>query len=41
MLAKPPFDKLISVTKLFDKKTQAAIMAAINKAKDDAVGTVA
>lgn len=37
MLTKPPFDKPLSFTKLFDKKTQAAIMAAINKVRDNAV----
>lgn len=37
MLTKPPFDKPLSFTKLFDKKTQATIMAAINKVRDNAV----
>lgn len=41
MLTKPPFDKPLSFTKLFDKKTQAAIMAAINKVKDNAVNITA
>ena len=37
MLTKPPFDKPLSFTRLFDKKTQIAIMAAINKVRDNAV----
>ena len=37
LLTKPPFDKPLSFTKLFDKKTQTAIMAAINKVRDNAV----
>ena len=37
MLTKPPFDKPLSFTRLFDKKMQIAIMAAINKVKDNAV----
>lgn len=37
MLTKPPFDKPLSFTKLFDSKTRAAIMAAINKVKENAV----
>ena len=37
MLTRPPFDKPLSFTKLFDKKMQIAIMAAINKVKDNAV----
>ena len=36
-LLKPPFDKPLSFTRLFDKKMQIAIMAAINKVKDNAV----
>lgn len=36
MLAKPPFDKPLSFTRLFDMKMQIAIMAAINKVKDNA-----
>ncbi len=36
-LAKPPFDKPLSFTKLFDPKTRAALMAAINKVKENAV----
>ena len=34
---KPPFDKPLSFTKLFDKTTQAAIMAAINKVRENAI----
>jgi len=37
MLTKPPFDKPLSFTRLFDKKMQVAIMAAINKVKENAV----
>ena len=37
MLTKPPFDKPLSFTRLFDKKMQIAIMAAINKVRDNAV----
>lgn len=37
MLTKPPFDKPLSFTRLFDKKMQMEIMAAINKVKDNAV----
>ena len=37
MLTKPPFDKPQGFTRLFDKKMQAAIMAAINQVKDNAV----
>ena len=37
MLTKPPFDKPLSFTKLFDRKTQTAIMAVINKVKENAV----
>jgi len=37
MLTKPPFDKPLSFTRLFDKKMQMEIMAAINKVKDIAV----
>ncbi len=36
-LTKPPFDKPLSFTKLFDPKTRAALMAAINKVKENAV----
>ena len=37
ILTKPPFDKPLSFTKLFDKTTQAAIMAAINKVRENAI----
>lgn len=37
MLTKPPFDKPLSFTKLFDKNTQVAIMAAINKVRENAI----
>jgi len=37
ILTKPPFDKPLSFTKLFDRKKQAEIMAAINKVKENAV----
>ena len=37
ILTKPPFDKPLSFTKLFDKNTQAAIMAAINKVRENAI----
>ena len=37
MLTKPPFDKPLHFTRLFDKKMQLAIMAAINQVKDNAV----
>ncbi len=37
MLTKPPFDKPLSFTRLFDKKTQIAIMAVINQIKQNAV----
>ena len=40
-VGKPPFDKPLSFTKLFDRKTQTAIMAAINKVKDNALVSVA
>ena len=36
-LTKPPFDKPISFIKLFDPKTRAALMAAINQVKKNAV----
>lgn len=36
-LQKPPFDKPISFVKLFNPKTRAALMAAINKVKENAV----
>ena len=41
MLTKPPFDKPLSFTKLFDRKTQSEIMATINKVKDNAIVVVA
>ena len=34
ILTKPPFDKPLSFTKLFDRKMQSEIMATINKVKD-------
>jgi len=39
-LTKPPFDKPISFVKLFDAKTRANLMAAINQVKDNAVVVV-
>lgn len=36
-LMNPPFDQPIRFTKLFDKQTQGAIIASINKIKDNAV----
>ena len=41
LLTKPPFDKPLSFTKLFDKKTQAALMKSINQIKENAVTVVA
>ncbi len=41
VLTKPPFDKPLSFTKLFDKKTQKALMDAINQVKENAVTVVA
>ena len=41
ILTKPPFDKPLSFTKLFDRKMQSEIMATINKVKDNAVVVVA
>lgn len=41
MLTKPPFDKPLSFTRLFDKKMQMAIMATINEIKENAVVVVA
>ena len=41
ILTKPPFDKPLSFTKLFDKTTQAAIMAAINKVRENAIAIAA
>ena len=36
-LTKPPFDKPISFIKLFDAKTRTALMAAINRVRENAV----
>lgn len=41
ILTKPPFDKPLSFTKLFDRKIQSEIMATINKVKDNAIVVVA
>lgn len=41
VLAKPPFDKPLSFTKLFDKNTQKALMEAINQVRENAVTVVA
>lgn len=41
VLTKPPFDKPLSFTKLFDKKTQKALMDAINQVRENAVTVVA
>ena len=41
VLTKPPFDKPLSFTKLFDKKTQKALMDAINQVRKNAVTVVA
>ena len=41
ILTKPPFDKPLSFTKLFDRKMQSEIMATINTVKDNAVIVVA
>lgn len=40
-LTKPPFDKPISFTKLFDQKTRSAILAVINQVKENAVAIYA
>ena len=40
ILTKPPFDKPLSFTKLFDKKTQKALMDAINQVRENAVTVV-
>ncbi|MCC8044821.1 MAG: DEAD/DEAH box helicase family protein [Clostridiales bacterium] len=40
-LTKPPFDKPLSFTKLFDARTRTALVAAINQIKENAVVTVA
>ena len=37
LLTKPPFDKPLGFTKLFDKKTQAQLMEAINAVKENAI----
>lgn len=36
-LTKPPFDKPLSFTKLFDLKTRSAIMSAINRVRENAI----
>lgn len=36
-LQNPPFDKPVSFVKLFDARTRAALLAAINKVKENAV----
>ena len=41
ILTKPPFDKPLSFTKLFDRKMQSEIMVTINKVKDNAIVVVA
>lgn len=41
ILAKPPFDKPLSFTKLFNKNTQKALMEAINQVRENAVTVVA
>ncbi len=41
VLAKPPFDKPLGFTKLFDKNTQKALMEAINQVRENAVTVVA
>lgn len=41
VLAKPPFDKPLSFTKLFDKNTQKALMETINQVRENAVTVVA
>jgi len=40
-LTKPPFDKPLSFTKLFDAKTRAALMKTINQIKENAITIVA
>jgi len=40
-LTKPPFDKPLSFTKLFDKKVQAALMTVIGQVKENAVRIIA
>ena len=41
LLTKPPFDKPLSFTKLFDKNMQAALMKSIHQVKENAVTVVA
>ena len=41
VLTKPPFDKPLRFTKLFDKKTQKALMETINQIRENAVTVVA
>ncbi len=41
LLTKPPFDKPLSFTKLFDKQTQATLMKTISQVKENAVIIVA
>ena len=41
LLTKPPFDKPMGFTKLFDKNTQKALMEAINRIRENAVIVVA
>ena len=36
-LQNPPFDKPIGFIKLFDARTRAALLSAINKVKENAV----
>lgn len=40
-LTKPPFDKPVSFTKLFDAKTRAALMTTINQIRENAVQIIA
>ncbi len=40
-LTKPPFDKPLSFTKLFDAKTRTALVATINQIKENAIAVVA
>ena len=41
LLTKPPFDKPLSFTKLFDRKTQTALMEVIRQVRDNAVTVTA
>ena len=41
LLTKPPFDKPLSFTKLFDQKTQTALMEVIRQVRDNAVTVTA